>query len=274
MSSLQEKECSICENFFVEEDDLVTTSCHHIFHRTCAENRIKEKNKSDCRVCQKPSALADALHSNENVIKNECSICKEGFDPKPDFITTSCQHKFHRTCAESRVKEKNKSDCRVCRKSSALADALLPNEPISGGECSICEATLEAEEDLIVTNCRHTFHRTCAENRLNKKNKSECRVCQRPGALADALLPNQSTIEGECSICEEPLDHLVTTSCCHTFHRACAQKLLNEEHQTDCHVCLKKAALVDALRENIKTSTRDSLQPISKQIQPQQNVSS
>ena len=268
-----EGECKICEKAFKLEEDLVTTSCNHTFHRACAENRLNKKNKSDCRVCEKPLALLDALRSSENIIENMCSICSTAFDPKPDLVTTSCQHTFHRTCAKNRVEEKNKSDCRICQKPSALAEALGPNEPIIEDECIICEKVFKLEEDVLITSCRHTFHRACAENRLNKTNKSDCRVCQRPAALADALLPNQPTVERECLICEEPLNHLVTTSCHHTFHRACARNRLDEEKQTDCHVCHKDAALANALRGNTIVSTRDDTQRISIQTQSRPYVS-
>lgn len=274
MSASQIEECSICEEQFNDNDDLVTTTCNHKFHRTCAEKRVKNRNKSDCRVCKQPSALVDALRPNETNIRDRCSICKEAFNPKLELVTTSCHHTFHRTCAKNRLEKRNKSDCRVCKQPSALADALLPYEPSVGEECSICEEVLKPEEDLVITSCRHTFHRNCAENRVKTQNRSDCRVCKKPSVVEAALLPNQCITESECSICEEPLDYLVTTSCRHTFHRACVKKCLNEDNQTDCYVCHKQAALVDALQESTTMSKRDDTQQISIQTQSIQNVSS
>jgi hypothetical protein len=62
MSSLKTKECSICEEPLDGNDEEVTTECSHTFHRTCAQDRIDKKNRTDCHVCHIESALDKALH--------------------------------------------------------------------------------------------------------------------------------------------------------------------------------------------------------------------
>lgn len=164
--SLFQEACEICEELFNDEDDEIITSCNHRFHRKCAEERV-QKRKLDCRICKKPLALEEALYPKETIPENTCAICNETFDSKLDLIITSCFHTFHRRCAEKRVKN-NRPSCRVCKEPSVLANALLPDEPIANGYCPICEQSLDEGEDLIITKCRHTYHRTCAERRLKK----------------------------------------------------------------------------------------------------------
>ncbi|CAF1338944.1 unnamed protein product [Adineta steineri] len=266
------EECSICEAFMQSEEDLVTTSCRHTFHRVCAEKRVNENNRSDCRVCRAPDALSNALRLG-TCTQGTCSICEMTFNPKPDLVITSCGHRFHRTCAENRVNERNRPECRACQTPMALTDALVSNQSSIGEECSICETVMRAEEDLVTTSCRHTFHRKCAEARLKEKNRSDCRLCQKPDAIANALHPNEASIEGECLICEDPLNHLVTTSCRHTFHHVCARKRLNRDKMTDCHVCHKVGALAEALSEKPKTTAPSDARRTSMETQPEQNVS-
>ncbi|CAF3364570.1 unnamed protein product [Rotaria sp. Silwood2] len=127
MSSSKTEECPICEENLQQKEDSITTSCGHKFHRQCAEKRLRETNKSDCRVCQRPSALQDALRINEDIIENECPICEENLQKNEDLLTTSCGHVFHRQCAEERLRETNKSDCRLCQEPFALLDALRLN---------------------------------------------------------------------------------------------------------------------------------------------------
>ncbi|CAM2729614.1 unnamed protein product, partial [Rotaria socialis] len=77
-------------------------------------------------------------------------------------------------------------------------------------ECLICERELDKADDLVTTDCDHTFHLS---------------------ALGDALARLKIVSEGECSICESLWtleDDLVTTECDHTFHYACAQDRLNK----------------------------------------------
>ena len=254
------------------EDDLVVTSCRHKFHRQCAENRINQTNKTDCRVCRAHDALTEALQREADV-EGKCSICGMILDKKPSLITTSCQHTFHLTCAEKRVYERNRPECRVCNKSMALADALTHSKPKPGQECSICEKATDEEEELIVTICRHTFHRTCAENRLNEKNRSDCRACQTPHAIADALHPPAMNIEGECLICEDPLNHLLITNCRHSFHHGCVRRLVNQEKKTDCHVCYKSGALAEALNKKTDMPISSGAPNTSIENQFEQNVS-
>ncbi|CAF1104234.1 unnamed protein product [Adineta ricciae] len=271
MSNFQIEECAICEDPIDPKDDLVITSCCHKFHRQCAENRVNQTNKTDCRICKAPDALTDALQRQAD-IQGRCSICNVILNEKPNLITTSCQHTFHLICAEKRVYERNRPECRVCNKSMALADALTQSKPKPGQECSICEKPTEEEEDLIVTGCRHTFHRICAENRLNERNKSDCRACQKPHAIADALHPPAISTEGECSICEDPLNHLLVTNCRHSFHHGCVRKLVNQEKKTDCHVCYKPGALAEALNKKPDIPISSSAHNTSIENQSEQNL--
>jgi hypothetical protein len=268
----KEEECSICEAPMQAEEDLVTTSCRHTFHRVCAEKRMNENNRSDCRVCRTPDALANLLRA-EIYTQGTCSICEMAFNQKPDLVITSCGHTFHRTCAENRVNERNRPECRACQKSMALADALVSNQPNIGEECSICETAMQAEEDLMTTSCRHSFHRVCAEKRMNENNRSDCRVCRTTDAIADALHPNEPSIEGECLICDDPLNHLVTTSCRHTFHHVCARKRINRDKMTDCHVCHKVGALAEALSGKPTASMPRGAERTSMETQPKPTVS-
>ncbi|UJR12851.1 hypothetical protein I4U23_017025 [Adineta vaga] len=55
-------------------------------------------------------------------------------------------------------------------------------------ECSICKNSLNSEKlDEITTSCGHTFHRECAQKRLDKFKKTNCQVCRRENTLGDAL---------------------------------------------------------------------------------------
>ncbi|CAF1683493.1 unnamed protein product, partial [Adineta ricciae] len=55
-------------------------------------------------------------------------------------------------------------------------------------QCSICRTSLNSKEfDEITTSCGHTFHRECAQKRLERYNKTDCQVCRRERALGDAL---------------------------------------------------------------------------------------
>ena len=54
-------------------------------------------------------------------------------------------------------------------------------------ECSICENPLNEIDDLITTNCNHTFHRACAQERFDKKKRTDCHFCHKESALGDAL---------------------------------------------------------------------------------------
>ncbi|CAF1612005.1 unnamed protein product, partial [Adineta ricciae] len=55
-------------------------------------------------------------------------------------------------------------------------------------QCSICRSPLNTGElDEITTSCGHTFHRKCAQKRLDRYNKTDCQVCRRERALGDAL---------------------------------------------------------------------------------------
>jgi hypothetical protein len=56
--------------------------------------------------------------------KKKCVICDKslGTNDNPE-LTTECDHTFHVTCVMNRLVKK-KMDCKVCRKESALADAL------------------------------------------------------------------------------------------------------------------------------------------------------
>ncbi|CAF1651583.1 unnamed protein product, partial [Adineta ricciae] len=61
-------------------------------------------------------------------------------------------------------------------------------------QCSICRSPLNTGElDEITTSCGHTFHRKCAQKRLDRYNKTDCQVCRRECALGDALSKQNTT---------------------------------------------------------------------------------
>ncbi|CAF3896099.1 unnamed protein product [Rotaria magnacalcarata] len=66
--------------------------------------------------------------------------------------------------------------------------------PSTVKECSICETPLgNIKKKVVTTNCGHTFHRDCAQERLDKRHKGDCRVCHQTSALTDALRIDQVT---------------------------------------------------------------------------------
>ena len=124
----------------------------------------------------------------------------------------------------------------------------------SKDECSICENSFDDKDDLVITECLHTFHRACAKERLDSKKRTDCHICHRDSALGDALRRESATTSKICTICEEAWfqkEDLVMTSCHHVFHRDCAQKRLDTRKKTDCHVCHKDFALRDALLRQV-----------------------
>ncbi len=64
-------------------------------------------------------------------------------------------------------------------------------------ECSICELSLRTTEVKVTTECGHTFHRQCAQKRLDKRGKGDCRICKKPSALANALRQSKTTTTTE-----------------------------------------------------------------------------
>ncbi|CAM4828586.1 unnamed protein product [Rotaria magnacalcarata] len=58
---------------------------------------------------------------------------------------------------------------------------------LAKSECRICEGELTATDDVILTECHHTFHRSCAQKRLDTRNKSDCPVCHQQSTVANAL---------------------------------------------------------------------------------------
>ncbi|CAF3102314.1 unnamed protein product, partial [Rotaria socialis] len=73
-------------------------------------------------------------------------------------------------------------------------------------ECLICERELDKADDLVTTDCdhtfhhdvvtticKHTFHRHCAQERHDERNRADCRSCGKESALRDALSRNKTT---------------------------------------------------------------------------------
>ncbi|CAF3410022.1 unnamed protein product [Rotaria socialis] len=63
-STLAQDECSICETSWKSDKQTVTTDCNHTFHRHCAQKRLDEAHKSDCRTCGMQFALINALQKH------------------------------------------------------------------------------------------------------------------------------------------------------------------------------------------------------------------
>ena len=114
-------ECGICEKS-INDKDLLVTDCQHNFHHSCADKRMRENQRVDCRTCQKEAALGCALLRELMKKNDECKICEKRLDG--DLILTECQHLFHRACADVRVNQNNRAECRVCGKKSVLGEAL------------------------------------------------------------------------------------------------------------------------------------------------------
>ncbi|CAF3387332.1 unnamed protein product, partial [Rotaria sp. Silwood2] len=193
MTSLTLKECSICENKLNETDDLVITDCNHIFHRNCAQERLNMKKKSDCHFCHQESALGNALSRLQINKEGECSICESLWNSADDLVTTDCHHTFHYICAQDRLNKRGRTDCHVCHKDSALGNALCLKDLTRKKECSICENSCNKNDDIVTTSCNHTFHRSCAQDRLNKRGRTDCHFCHRESALGNILSRNTTT---------------------------------------------------------------------------------
>ncbi|CAF4585938.1 unnamed protein product [Rotaria socialis] len=226
-------ECLICERELDKADDLVTTDCDHTFHRQCAQERLDTKNRTDCRACGQVSALGDALARLKIVSEGECSICEisalgdalarpkivsEGecsiceslWTLEDDLVTTECDHTFHYACAQDRLNKTNKTDCRSCHQESALGNALALKNLTKQGECSICELEWNWKDDVVTTICKHTFHRHCAQERLDERNRADCRSCGKESALRDALSKNTTTTNIKNSFERKPIDSKFT----------------------------------------------------------------
>ncbi|CAF3617331.1 unnamed protein product [Rotaria socialis] len=64
---------------------------------------------------------------------------------------------------------------------------------LTKSECHICEGELTATDDVILTECHHTFHRSCAQKRLDTRNKSDCPICHQQSAITNALSRDTAT---------------------------------------------------------------------------------
>jgi hypothetical protein len=54
--------------------------------------------------------------------------------------------------------------------------------------CSMCMTSLGQKGiKQLITECGHTFHRECAQKRLDRRQKSDCPVCREESAVANAL---------------------------------------------------------------------------------------
>jgi hypothetical protein len=82
-SAPTEDECSICEYLLKYNEETVTTDCDHTFHLVCAQKRVDEKHKNDCRTCGKKLALANALKKHQATI-----ITPQSDDEKYDQAVT------------------------------------------------------------------------------------------------------------------------------------------------------------------------------------------
>ncbi len=137
--------------------------------------------------------FSDSNMSSSN--KEECSICECCFAAEDELVITECFHTFHRTCAQKRVDERKKTNCHICHKDSELGEALGRKSAAINKTCTICEEAWYPQEDLVMTSCYHVFHRACAQNRLDTRKKTNCRTCDKPSALGDALLRQVTSIE-------------------------------------------------------------------------------
>ena len=57
-------------------------------------------------------------------------------------------------------------------------------------KCSLCQKSLgKNDKREVTTNCGHTFHRECANQRLHRGKRADCPTCRKDSALGDALIP-------------------------------------------------------------------------------------
>ena len=71
-------------------------------------------------------------------------------------------------------------------------------------ECYICDSSiLTAHEVTVTTDCGHTFHRRCAQHRVDSSKKGDCKTCRKPAALAKALFrdDDDSVKSWSCAFC-------------------------------------------------------------------------
>lgn len=117
-------QCSLCQNPLDSKDDLVTTACSHRYHRMCVKDYCNNKQNTNCCICGKESALDKALDQDITITDVQCSICENYLDRQDDVVTIACDHKCHRTCAESRPNTRHRRDCRICHKASVDGQTL------------------------------------------------------------------------------------------------------------------------------------------------------
>lgn len=266
MSSSANARCPVCSTLFYSTDTLVTT-------QHCYDSR----QGTDCRSCGNESALGEALDQDKIKAGVLCSICKNPLDPKDDLVTTECRHTYHRSCAQHRYDDRQKTNCRVCGMESALGKTLDRDISTTEAKCPICEKYLGEKEESITTTCGHSYHRTCAQHRYDSRQKTNCRVCGKDSVVGEALDQNKATTERQCSICGnslDPRDDLATTACGHVSHRTCAESRPNTRNRSDCRVCHNDSTREETLNRD-KTSTRSTktVQISPNQLEPDKYVS-
>jgi hypothetical protein len=74
---------------------------------------------------------------------------------------------------------------------SSLLD--LKMSSMKNKDCFICENELRETDDVVITDCNHTFHRNCAQERLDTRQKSNCPICQEDLAVIKALSRDVTT---------------------------------------------------------------------------------
>ncbi|CAF4897659.1 unnamed protein product, partial [Rotaria socialis] len=84
----------------------------------------------------------------------------------------------------------DRSERIVCRFGAGCHDS---SDRHRKNECHICEGELTATDDVILTECHHTFHRSCAQKRLDTRNKSDCPICHQQSAITNALSRDTAT---------------------------------------------------------------------------------
>lgn len=71
MSASKAEQCAMCETPLNREGiKEITTACGHTFHRECVQKRLDRYNKTNCKICGKEGALADALQNNKVIMRN------------------------------------------------------------------------------------------------------------------------------------------------------------------------------------------------------------
>lgn len=142
----------------------------------------------------------------------ECSLCELSLNEKDDIVITECKHQFHRTCAQDRLLKKNRSDCFLCSKASALRKAINDHPTVNNQNVN---SVYGKKSQLNLFQITTNENRSCWMcEQCYKYNDPVQRKCQSCGKLRYTLARNPSTTEGQFVQCMSSVD---STRCNNDF---------------------------------------------------------